>query len=42
MVQLNKEEQRTLENIKATLYMQKTIALIDDFINDKKQKNIIY
>jgi len=38
---LNKEENKTLENIKANPYMQKTIALVEDFVgnhssNDKK------
>jgi len=31
---LNKEEQKSLENIKAIPYMEKTIALIEDFVKE--------
>ena len=36
---LNKEEQKTLDNIKSTPYMQKTVALIDSFIEKHVKKN---
>jgi len=36
---LNKEENKNLESIKANPYMQKTIALIEDFVENHKSKN---
>jgi type II restriction enzyme len=36
---LNKEEQRTLDNIKATPYMQKTVALIESFVEKHESKS---
>ena len=43
---LNREENKTLENIKANPYMQKTIALIEDFVenyasDDKKNAYLV-
>ena len=37
---LNKEEHKTLDNIKATPYMQKAIALIETFVKNHNSKNI--
>jgi type II restriction enzyme len=44
MIQLNKDEQKTLKSIKTTPYMQKTIALIEDFVKNhsSKDENIAY
>ena len=39
---LNKEEQKTLGNIKATAYMQKTVALIEGFVEKHKSKKKAY
>jgi len=41
---LNNVEDRVLENIKATQYMQKTIALIDEFVENQtgKDSNLAY
>ncbi|MDR1552951.1 MAG: BsaWI family type II restriction enzyme [Prevotellaceae bacterium] len=39
MAQLNKDEKKTLDTIKATPYMQKTIALVDDFVAKHESKN---
>jgi len=36
---LNKGENRTLESIKANPYMQKTIALVDNFVKNHTSKN---
>jgi len=36
---LNKEENKTLESIKANPYMQKTIALVDNFVENHASKN---
>jgi type II restriction enzyme len=39
MTQLNKDEQKTLENINDTPYMAKTIALVNDFAAKHASKN---
>ena len=41
---INKEEQKTIDNIKATPYMQKTVALIDSFVKEHicKNKTTVY
>ena len=36
---LNKEENKVLESIKANLYMQKTIALVEKFVENHASKN---
>ena len=38
-LQLNKEEEKILENIRTTPYMQKTIALVEDFIKKHPSKD---
>ena len=40
MQQLKKSEQKVLENIKATPYMEKTIALIDAFVANHSNKEL--
>lgn len=41
-MQLNKDEQKTLESIKATSYMQKAIALVEDFVAEHSNKKVAY
>jgi len=36
---LNKEENKVLEGIKANPYMQKTVALVEDFVENYASKN---
>ncbi|MDR1183083.1 MAG: hypothetical protein LBL13_14020 [Bacteroidales bacterium] len=39
MIQLNIDEQKTLKSIKVTPYMQKAIALIEDFVENYPSKD---
>jgi ABC-type iron transport system FetAB ATPase subunit len=39
MIQLNEDEQKTIDTIRTTPYMQKTIALVDDFVSKHTSKN---
>ncbi|MDR2125960.1 MAG: BsaWI family type II restriction enzyme [Prevotellaceae bacterium] len=42
MLQLNNEEQKTLESVKATPYMAKTIALVEDFVSRQSSQKAGY